>query len=107
MIQRNGKTFTIFPTSNQKKIKRISTDFEIQAGLTSLVVKFHSWEWEEEVRKLYLEDIGLGKTNQNKSNIQSSKSWSPVGLMLIFTNFISSSDNQCCRSWNITYCFCD
>ena len=36
--------------------------FTIQAGLTCLEVKFYAWEWEEELRKLTLEDVGLGKT---------------------------------------------
>ena len=34
--------------------------FKIQAGLSSLEVKYHEWEWEEELRKLDLEDVGLG-----------------------------------------------
>ena len=50
-----------------EEIKSISTHFEIQAGLTSLEVKFDVWEWEEKVRKLYLEDMGLGKTNNAKA----------------------------------------
>ena len=44
----------------QKKIEDISTYFEIQAGLTSLEVKFHAWEWEEEEEVFTLEHIGLG-----------------------------------------------
>ena len=30
-------------------------------------VKFNVWEWEEELRKLYLEDVGLGKTTKAKA----------------------------------------
>ena len=33
----------------------------MQAGLTSLEVEFHEWKWEEELRKLNLENVGLGK----------------------------------------------
>ena len=42
-------------------IKDVSTK-RFQAGLISLEVKFHVWEWEEELRKLTLEDVGLGRT---------------------------------------------
>ena len=33
---------------------------KIQAGLTSLDQKFEEWQWEEELRVLTLEDVGLG-----------------------------------------------
>ena len=36
--------------------------FKIQAGLTCIETKFYVWEWEEELRKLTLEDVGLGRT---------------------------------------------
>ena len=51
----------------QKKIIDICTYFENQAGLTSSEVKSNVWEWEEELRKLNLENIGLGKTTKTKS----------------------------------------
>ena len=38
--------------------------FKIQAGLTSLEVKFHEWEWEEEEEVFTLEHIGLGETSK-------------------------------------------
>ena len=36
----------------------------IKAGLTSLEVKFHVWEWEEELRKLNIKNVGLGNTSK-------------------------------------------
>ena len=36
----------------------------MQAGLTSLEVKFHEWEWEEEEEVFTLEHIGLGETSK-------------------------------------------
>ena len=47
-----------------QKDKEISTYFEIQAGLTSLEVKFNEWKWEEEVEVFTLEHIGLGETSK-------------------------------------------
>ena len=38
--------------------------FKMQAGLTSLEVKFHEWEWEEEEEVFTLEHIGLGETSK-------------------------------------------
>ena len=34
--------------------------FLIQAGLTSLEVKFEEWQWEEELKVFTLEEVGLG-----------------------------------------------
>ena len=63
--------------------------------MTNLEVKFDEWEWKEELRKLTLEDVGLGKTSKTFNH------------RLLLTNFISSSYNQCCWSHDITHCFCD
>ena len=66
--------------------------FKIQAGLSSLEVKYHEWEWEEELRKLDLEDVGLGEISEAFIHI------------LVITIF--SSDNQFCWSWSIPWHFC-
>ena len=55
--------------------------------------KFHEWEWEEELRKLDLEDVGLGEISE--------------AFIHIFVITIFSSDNQFCWSCSIAYCFCD
>ena len=65
--------------------------FKIQAGLTSLEVKFDEWEWEEETEVFTLEHVGFGKTF--------------IHRLVITTNLFFSSDNQCCWSYNINYCF--
>ena len=51
------KLLKIFP-------QKITSNF-LKAGLTSLEVKFHVWEWEEELRKLNLENVGLGNTSKS------------------------------------------
>ena len=34
---------------------------QIQAGLTSIEIKFHEWQWEEEETIFTLEHVGLGE----------------------------------------------
>ena len=43
------------------KLSWIEINIKIKAGLTSLEVKFKTAEWEEELRKLTIENVGLGK----------------------------------------------
>ena len=45
-----------------KNLSILTNNIYIKAGLTSLEVKFdhHLWQWEEELTKVSLEEVGLG-----------------------------------------------